>query len=141
MESPIQARHLMLCRRVDYNPEEAEAPYTLHKVVNYFRPTDDYGFPICVETLWLYAELFGEPGRYLAWVGLVPLDEDGEETGPVTVIRWLTPVHVRPGKFVTGLRLLLVQVPFEAAGLYEVRIMLDGFDESIVAERVYVMEA
>ena len=62
MEPPIHARNLILCRSVAYDPNDPQAPYILENVVTYFRPTDDYGYPYCMETLWVYTEVYGNQG-------------------------------------------------------------------------------
>lgn len=70
-----------------YDPLDAAAPYSLRGVMTHFGPAGDYGYPLCAESLWLYAEVFGEPGRYLVRAALVALDDDGDDLGPPTVVR------------------------------------------------------
>lgn len=140
MEAPVYARRLTICRAVDYNPFDPEAPYTLRGVVNYIRPEDDYGYPLCVETLWIYAELYGEPGRYYARALLTRVDDDGEDVGrPVTLFDQ-RPAVARLGAFVSGVRFRLSHVVFGTPGVYEFRLLLDGFDEPLASERVLLRE-
>jgi hypothetical protein len=133
-DPPIAARHLLVCREVLFDPFDAEAPYSLRGVVTHLTP-DAIGFPLCCEVLWVYIELFGEPGRYVVRVELVALDEDGGDLGPPVVVRDWTPVRVRPEKFVEGVRLQLYQTVFPDPGLYEFRLVLDGFDQPLIVER------
>jgi hypothetical protein len=133
-ELPIQARHLLLCRNVVFDPLDEKAPYSLQSVMNRTRP-EEFGYPLCLEFLWAYAEFFGEPGRYSVWIGLVMLAADGTEAGPVVPVHGPTPIRVREDVFVDGVRFRLLHVPFEEPGLYEFRLYLDGHPEPLVGER------
>jgi hypothetical protein len=62
---PIQARHLIACEDVLYDPGRPDAPYSIRGVFASIRPPDDFGYPLTIEIIWLFVQLFGEPGRYL----------------------------------------------------------------------------
>jgi hypothetical protein len=70
-EPPIQARHLLVCKQVDYDPYDPDgAHYSLRGLYVSLRPADDIGYPLCAESLWLFAQLYGEPGRYITRIAL-----------------------------------------------------------------------
>jgi hypothetical protein len=120
---------------VRYDPL-SPAAYSLHGLITRLRPDDDIGYPLCVETVWLLAQLYGELGRYQVSVDLVRVgDDDAADDDPVKVYG-LGPARVREGQFVEGVRFRLTHVPFPTAGLYEFRLTLEGFPEPLATERV-----
>lgn len=140
MEPPIQARCLKVCREVIYDPHDEEAPYSLRAVISHLRPHDDLGYPLCMESLMVYVELFGEPGRHLTRVVVVLIDPSEEVPDQVVATFDWKPARVRPGLFVDGAKFQLMQIPFDIPGLYEFRFMLDGYEDPLIAERIQLME-
>ncbi|MGL6094279.1 MAG: hypothetical protein ACRC7O_00575 [Fimbriiglobus sp.] len=139
-EPPIYCRHLLLCREVVYDPLNNDTPYSLYSMIYDFRPDSDYWYPICAEAVWVFAELFGQAGRYRVRIDVVPLNEDGADAGPPILTRAEIPVRLRPGYFVDPARFRLRQVMFDAPGVYEFRLTLEGFTEPLAATRVHLLE-
>lgn len=135
-DPPIHARHLLVCREVVYDPLDGETPYSLRGLLTKLRPDDDYGYPWCVEQVYLFAQLYGEPGRYMARIELVPLREDGADARPPVSIYGPVPVRVRDGSFVDGVWFTLARTPFDAPAVYEFRLLLDGYPDPLAAEYI-----
>lgn len=135
-EPHISARHLVVCREVVYDPLDAEAPYSLRGLLTALRPDDDYGYPWCLELVCLFAQLFGEPGRYVVRIELVRISEDGSDVGTAATVYGPAPVWVRVGEFVEWAWFMLTYVPFPEPGLYEFRLVLDGYDGVLASERL-----
>jgi hypothetical protein len=61
--------HFIACHAVRYDEMDADAGYTLERVVVHVRPNDANGFPFRVPRLCLFAQLHGTPGDYAIRLG------------------------------------------------------------------------
>lgn len=138
-EPPIQARYLLLCREVVFDPLDEITPYSLRGVYTTLRP-DEVGYPLCCEMIWAYTEVFGEPGRYLTRIEYHRLADDESPDGPARTVFDSRPVRIRPGAFVEGARFQLFHAAFPEGGLYEFQLFLEGYVEPLATQRVYLSE-
>lgn len=129
------ARHLLVCRTMKYDLNEPDSPYTLSGIVTTFRPSDDGGYPVLVEDLYVYAQFWGDPGVHDLWIDLTRVDvETGDETEVTTFGPFV--LRVTAGRFVETRAWRLRYVPFPRAGLYEFQVRAAGYPDPLVDERI-----
>ena len=63
--------HFIACHAVRYDNTDADAGYTLERVIVHARPRDAHGFPFRVDRLFVFAQLHGTPGDYALRVRLL----------------------------------------------------------------------
>lgn len=137
-ERELHARHLLICQQVLYDPFRPGAGYSLREFVVFIRPNDDIGYPITVESLVLFAQVFGDAGPYAFWLDLYLVEGDGDDQlistfGPI-------PGLVREGRFVDALTIPLWNVPFPKPGVYEFRLRRDDISEPLIDERLLLKD-
>lgn len=134
-EATLYSRHLLVCSEVRYDPFAPGAAHSLRGLIVYLQPLDDIGFPLVAESLVLFAQLFGDAGRYTLSVDLVFVDE-GDDTERTVATFGPTVVIVRPGQFVDSISMPLWNVPFPQPGVYEFRLRRDAVAEPLASERL-----
>jgi hypothetical protein len=117
--TPPVVRHLLLCQHIGYDTGNPEAPYSLHGLVSQLAPEADDEFPLMLPELFVFFQAFGDAGDYQIWIDLIPVDENGDPVGEeVTYGPCVLVIRETSGLESRGWRLL--NLPFAAAGLYEV---------------------
>lgn len=119
--SPPVVRHLLLCQHIEYDFGNPMAPYSLQGVVTSLGPEPGDGYPLLVDILWVFAQGTGDPGKYEVWIDLVPVDEDGNNTGEATPFGPLIWI-ISEGAYVESRGWAIRFIPFPAPGLFEVRL-------------------
>lgn len=135
----LHVRHLLLCRRVAYDPFSAGAAYSLDGLIVSLQPQDDLGYPFASEEIAVFAQVFGDPGEYLVWVEVFALNEDAERDERIFAYK-PPPVRVRPHRFVDEFSVTLHGVTFPRPGIYEFLLRRDGDDEPLITERLLLKE-
>ena len=139
-EPNIDARALMLCREVGFDPNHPYSPYILHGPLSLFRPTGD--FPtVWHEPVYLYAEFFGDAGEHEVWFDLVRFvtDESGEVTDEVDEGCYGPfELQLSPATFIQGRSYPLRKLPFQAAGLHEFQLRIAGVYNVLASVRFFV---
>lgn len=135
----LYARHLLLCDFIHHNPFRPGRSYSLEGVVNWLRPEDEYGYPLIIERLMLFTQIWGERGDYESRVDLFQLDDD---YGTGQLIRSFGPriLTIHGNEFVETKGWLLHQVAFPNPGVFEFRLMAMNQPEPVVSERLYLRE-
>jgi hypothetical protein len=134
-EPDLNARHLLVCRDVIYEPDFVWAAHTLRGLVVSLRPGDDDGYPVIAEHLWLFAQVYGTPGEYEVWVELVRIDPETDEG--IFVARYgPSRLTVSVGRFVDNKGWRLPKIPFDVPGVYEFRLYVEGRGDPLAAERL-----
>lgn len=137
-DATLHARHLLVCHEVLHDPLVSGAAYSLRGLVVHLRPNDDIGYPFAAESLALFAQVFGDAGRYDFWVDLILVEDDEGEShvstfGPIAAV-------VRPGQFVDAVAIPLWEVPFPRPGIYEFRLRRDSVEEPLASERLLLKD-
>lgn len=112
---------------------------------------DGQTFPVLLDRVFVYFQLWGDPGEYRLRVRLVRIrtTDDGEEEEvqlgtdgeprefPLPTAR---PLAVSGLNYVEEFAYPIGPVPFREPGLYEYQLWADGFDEPVTRERVLARE-
>ncbi len=144
----LHCRHLLVCRTIWYDLDRPDDGFSLGKLVVRLSPDPPGEFPLRVDRLFVFAQLFGTPDEYRLLVRLLRIDrtEFGEEVetqlGPDE-----EPLQFRIHKpfTITGLLLVdafalpITNLPFPTPGLYEFQLWWDGNDEPLARERLEVV--
>lgn len=143
----LDAYAFLLGRAMWHNPALPVIAFGLNGITTDVVPADGMDFPFRTDRLFVYAQLFGDPGGYGLWVRLVRIerteyDEEVEvQLGPDGEPREFPMPGTRPFE-VSGLNFLdeiafpLVRVLFAEAGVYEFQLWASGSDEPIASARV-----
>lgn len=133
--------HFLACHAVRYDDIDADAGYTLERVIVHVRPNDGSGFPFRVDRLFVFAQLHGTAGDYTLRVRLLRIKViDGEEV--VETRRDFAPrtVAISGENYVECFALPLTDVWFPEPGVYEFQLWAEGFDEPVGRERILARE-
>lgn len=137
----LTCAHFIACHAVRYDDEDADAGYSLERVIVHARPRDGNGFPSRVPRVFVFAQLFGTPGDYALRVSLlrIGVTDDGEV---VQTRRDFAPktVAVTGESYVECFALAVAGVWFPEPGIYEFRLWVDEFDEPLARERIQARE-
>jgi len=141
-EPEIDARHLLLCREVGFDPSQPYSPYILRGSLSLFYPVGD--FPVVWhEPVYLYVEFFGDAGEFEIWFDLVRyvFGEDGEIADEVDEGCY-GPFELRlpPATFVQGRSYPLKKLPLPAPEVYEVQLRIAGKYDVLASTRFLVEE-
>ena len=143
-EPTLYHRHLILCRTIWYTGDLDDG-FSLGRLIVHIRPRDGV-FPFrSAIRLFLFAQLFGDPGEYTVRIHIrrVTLDE---ETGEEEVLETDAPAYgpwtiaLYGEEYVEGFAFPLNRLPFREPGLYELQLTVDEIDGWYAAERVDVRE-
>lgn len=142
----VYCRHLIVCRTVWYDANRPDDGFSLGKLIVSLRPADGAGYPVQIERLFLFAQLFGESGEYPFRIRVVRVDRNdiGEEVeiqlGPNDSPREYVPnrpLVVSGEELVDQIAVPLNRVAFREPGLYEFQLWLDfDSDEPLASERL-----
>jgi hypothetical protein len=137
-------RHLLVCRTIWYDAGNPDDGYSLGRVVIHVHPPEDHEYGYLEPRLFGYAQLFGTPDEYTCRVRLVRIQEDetaDEIPSEPQIAEWGPwDIAVTGDSFVEAFGFQLVRVPFDAPGVYEFQLWVDGFEEPIGRERVEAQE-
>lgn len=137
-------RHLILCRTIWYDAGNPDEGYSLGRVIVHIRPPEGHGFGYLEPRLFLYVQLFGDPGEYTVRVRLARIEttEDSDVEGNEGEMPEWGPwdVAVTGDSYVESFGIPLVRVPFDGPGVYEFQLWADGFGEPVARERVEARE-
>jgi hypothetical protein len=78
-------------------------------------------YPLAFDELWVFIQVFGDPGQYELWFGLVAVDEDGNDLGDETIFGPCVLI-VHEDVYTESRAWRLLKLPFAAPGLYELRL-------------------
>lgn len=145
----ISGVHFLTCRTIWYDYQKPEAGFGLGGLYVSIEPPGESRFPFRLDRVFVYCQLFGDPGEYRLRVRLVCLEstEDGdlEETqlGVNGEPREFSMPAGRPAvisgiEYVDELAFPIGPVSFGKPGLYEYQLRVDGLEEPISRERVMV---
>ena len=136
--TPPVVRNLLLCQHIEYDADNLAAPYSLRGLVTALEPEAGDQFPLLLPELWVFFQASGDPGDYQIWIHLVPVDEDGEDSGDETTYGPCILI-VHEDVYIESRGWRILNLPFTAPGLYEVRLLC-GVDV-IAREQLLVREA
>lgn len=138
-ERYLACSHLLVCHTLWYDNANADAGFSLGRVVVHLRPDPGNGFPLRVRRLFLYAQLHGTSGDYLFRARFVRLDADGDEAEELRVFGpWERQV---PGEnYLECFGFQLDNVFLPEPGVYEFQLWADEFDEVVGRERIEARE-
>jgi hypothetical protein len=133
--------HFLACHAVRYDGADADAGYTLERVIVHVRPGDGNGFPFRLTRLCLFAQLFGTPSEYALriWLHRIKVVDNEEvvetrrDFGP-----WV--VSLLGESYVECYAMALADVWFPEPAVYEFQLWADGFDEPLARERIQARE-
>lgn len=133
--------HFIACHAVRYDGVDADAGYTLERVIVHVRPGDASGFPFRVARLCVFAQLYGTPGEYVLRVRLLRIRvTDDEEV--IETRRDFAPkaIALTGENYVECFALGFADIWFPEPGVYEFQLWADGFDEPLGRERIQARE-
>lgn len=143
----FHCRHLIVCRTIWFNPAKPEEDFSLGRLVVRLTAAIADHFPLKVDRLFVFAQVYGTPGEYPVLLRLVRIDrteinEDvetalGRDDGPLE-FRLPRPVVVSGLQLVDAFAVPLDNVTFPTTGLYEFQLWWDDKDEPIARERLEV---
>lgn len=146
-EPAIYCRHLIVCRTVWFDPNRPDDGFSLGKIVIRLTPPDGQDFPLLIPRLFAYVQAFGTPGEYQLRLRLMRIERDdfGEEfevqLGPDDSLLQFSvprPTALSGLTLVEELAVPLDRILLEQAGLYELQLWADGFEEPLAGERFEV---
>lgn len=136
--SPPVIRHLLLCQHIGYDASNPMAPYSLHGLLAALEPEPGDSYPLILPELWVFFHASGDPGDYQLWIDLVPVDEDGADAGDESTYGpYVFLLH--DDVFVESRGWKLLNLPFGAPGLYEVRLWCGA--DVLARETLLLVEA
>jgi hypothetical protein len=123
-------RHLIVCDDVIHNPAAPGRSYSLKNLVNWMRPEDDYGYPLTVEGIMVYSQVWGDKGDYPIWVAIVRLAGDvGEVEDEQVGYYGPWSLTIFENEFVETVYWQMHQITFPMPGVYEIRVMMENGSE------------
>lgn len=140
--------HLLTCRSIWYDPEKSE-PFALGGIYTHLDLPDGSAYPVRLNRMFVYFQLWGDPGEYQLRVRLVRIETDANneeveiQLGENAYPREFPLPRICP---ITGLAYVeefayaIGHVPFGVAGIYEYQLWADGIDEPIARERILARE-
>jgi len=140
-------RHLIACRTLWFDPAKPDEGFSLGRLVVRLTAESADHFPLRIDRLFLFAQIYGTPGEYPVSIRLVRVDRSdlGEESeshlgldGEPLEFRVPRPVVVSGLLLVDAFAVPLVNVTFPTPGLYEFQLWREGIDDPIAAERLEV---
>jgi hypothetical protein len=139
--------HFLTCSSIWFDPQRSNPRFDLGGIFVHVEPPEGITFPFRLDRIFIYFQLWGEPGEYRVRVRLVLIHTtgSGEETemqlGP-----WGEPrefpmpgqrsIVVTEIEYVQQVTFPISRVPFREPGVYEYQLWVDGIDEPIARERV-----
>jgi hypothetical protein len=144
-EGPLlHCARLLACGGIEADVTNPDAGYTLRNVLVHVRPADRGGLPFMTPIIWLFAQLYGDPGEYTLRVRMVAIDQDEDgEAVEVGVPAEFGPWDIEmpgEGNYVECFGLPLEDVWFPAPGVYEFQLWADGVEGMLYNERVEARE-
>lgn len=137
----LACAHFIACHGVRCDGVDADAGYTLDRVIVHVRPRDGNGFPFRVARLFVFAQLYGTPGDYTLHVRLLRVRAvEGEDV--IETRRDFAPqaIAISGENYVECFALGFSDVWFTEPGVYEFQLWADGFDEPLARERIQARE-
>jgi len=147
----VSSRHFFLFRTLWYDSMKPELGIAFAGLYSEIAPPDGMSFPIRLDRMFVYFQLWGDVNDYRLWIRLVEISMD--EFGAVSVVqlgRDGSPREFRPPtnrpfaisgvNFVEEFAFPIGPVPFRYAGLYEFQLWVDGVEEPIGTERILARE-
>lgn len=143
--------HFLTCRSIWFDNRRPEMGFGLAGIYTNIEPPDGVPYPILVDRVFIYCQLWGDPGEYRLRVRLVKLDTEAEgeivesHLGRQGEPREFLMPRGRPAvvsgiEYVDEIAFPIHSVPFREPGLYEYQLWADGIDEPIARERVMARE-
>jgi hypothetical protein len=135
-EQVVNFRHVLICDSVHHDATSPGQSYTLKGLMNWLMPQDEFGYPLVVERIVLFAQVWGSRAEHRLTIDLVRLEENDEvwvaSFGPRSF-----PVY--GNEFVESQKWTLHQVCFPIPGLYEFRLFVDNQDSVSSSERILLL--
>lgn len=140
-ERNLACPHFIACHDVRYDALDADAGCTLERVIVHVRPSDGKGYPLRLERMCLFAELFGVPGDYTLHVRMlrIRVTDDGEVVQARRDFNSRA-VELSGENYVECVVWVLPDVWFSEPSVYEFQLWADGFDEPLARERIAARE-
>jgi hypothetical protein len=143
----IYSRHFLTCRSIWYDKKRPEAGFSLGGIFSEIQPIDDFDFPLRLEKIYVFTQLYGDPGEYRLRIRLVKIETtEDDETEEVQLgnegqprefqLPSQRPVVISGIEFVEAIAFPIGPVPFFEAGLYEYQLWADGIPEPLARERI-----
>jgi hypothetical protein len=136
--APPVIRHLLLCQHIGYDTNNPAAPYSLHGLVTALQPEPGDQYPLLLPELWVFFQASGDSGDCQLWIDLVPVDQDGADAGEETTYGPCILI-IHEGVHIESRGWKLLNLPFAAPGLYEVRLWCGS--DMIAREQLLLTEA
>lgn len=134
-DKEVSFRHLLLCDSVQHDPSAPGHSYSVNGLINWLMPEDEYGYPLVVERIVIFAQVWGTRAEHSLTIDLIRIEENDDVRiatyGPMTF-----PVY--GNEFVENRKWTLHQVGFPIPGLYEFRLFVDGQVEAALSERLFL---
>jgi hypothetical protein len=146
-EVAVFCRHFLSCRTVWFDPAKPDE-FSLGRLIVHLPPEGD-SFPTEVHRLFVFGQLYGEPGEYACRIRLVRIervayDEEAEiplgVDGGDQVWRPNRPLVVSGDDFVDSFAIPLNRIPIPESGTYEYQLFIDDEIEPIARERFSARE-
>ncbi len=143
----VFCRHFLSCRTVWFDPSKPDE-FSLGRLIVHLPPEGD-SFPTEVHRLFVFGQLFGEPGEYACRIRLVriePVEYDEEAEVPLGIDggdqEWHPnrPLVVSGEDFVDSFAIPLNRITIPESGTYEFQLFIDGEIEPIARERFSARE-
>lgn len=143
----LRGLHFLTCRSVWFDYQRPENGFGLAGIYVNIERSEGMEFPIRLDRVFVYCQLWGDPGEYELRVRLVKLETDGDgepveiQVGEFGESREFPMPPGRPAvvsgiEYVDEVAFPIGPVAFPKPGLYEYQIWADGIDSPIVRERV-----
>jgi len=147
----LQGFHLLTHRTFWFDNRRPEAGFSIAGIYTHIEPPEGFSFPFRLDRVFVYFQLWGDPGIYRPRIRLVRVsitDDDEEEeihlgtAGEPREFPMPPPhlVEITGLNYVDEVAFPIGPVPFREAGLYEFQLWADGVGSPIARERVLARE-
>jgi hypothetical protein len=137
---------LIACVDIRTDPSDADAGFSLERILVHVRPPDGGGFPFRAARIFLFAQLHGTPGKYNLWVRQIRINGGKASDGPDAVevlgaiVYGSKEITLSGRNYVECYGIPLEGVYFAQPGVYEFQLWADGFSAMLMNERIEARE-
>jgi hypothetical protein len=147
----LSATHFFTYRTCWNDRERPDAGIGIAGIYIHVEPPEGYSFPICLNRMFIYFQLWGDIGEYFPRIRLVKIDlsENNEEVevqlGMDGAPKEFLPPTPRPFA-ISGLDYCVAftfpigPVHFRETGTFEFQLWVEGYDEPLARERILARE-
>jgi len=142
--------HLLTCRSLWHDAQRTDGAFGLAGIMTHIEPSEEASFPVSLNRVFVYVQLWGDAGEYTLRIRLVRviLEDDDEVEVQIGMndepreypLPSRRPVVVSGLNYVDELGFPIGPVAFPEPGLYEYQLIAEGIKSPIARERVLARE-